>query len=1686
MFTKLNTEKNNKKKYLFLKRIFRFLIGVLVFLLLMILFIRSSWGQNIIINEFTNYVSDKTNTKFEVDKAFITFNGNLKIDGLFLEDKKGDTLVYSKSLEANLPLLEMIRGTAFGVDDLKWNGLKANIIRKDTISGYNFQFLIDAFASEKSNEKPTKDTTVTASNIVIGNVNLTEIDVNYIDIPSGIESANKVGQLSTSVKKIDVTNMVFEINEIYLSNSKIKYIQKPVEQTSKKPSRLPYLSAENIKLKNANVYYEDVNNQLITDLNIVDFSAIHSILDANQNIFNIDEIALKKSKITVKTKTSPSNTSPVKKQFQLPNLTLQLGKIDLQNNAIHYLVDDAVLQTDKFNVNAIAIQKFNLNASSINYKNKSGGLVVNTFNFKESSGLNLDKFTFSTTFSNQKLALNNLYFSLNKNSIKGNVKLHYKSISEFINAPEKTTVFADIPSITFNLKELLKLQPTLRNNAYINTIYKKPTNASIAANGTLSKINLTNATINWGNTSKVAVNGTIHNVSKPKLLKVNLADFKAKTTKNDVLNFVNEDSLGLNFPKQIKVFGSLEGSLDMVKANLKLHSTQGNIEAKGEFKNKKILDYHTEINIKNYKVDELLNNNQLGEISLDFYAKGSGKTINNLDAILEAKITDFKLKNYALKDVNIKANLKKGKGNLTSNYKDKNLNINLDGMFNLDTTNTKATVNVDVIGADLEALGFMQRKVKAGMDISLNFNGNLEKYKINTNVKNGTIVYDNRSYLLGEILSETYIDKDTTAFVLKNKMIEAKLQSNASPTEFSEVLQHHISSYFYRDFKRKDTILNPVELKLQGKIAQTTLLKEVFLVNVKDVDTINIAVHFNEMQRKLNANITAPHINYSGNELDSLAFTMSTDQENFNFKLGFKDIKANPLYIPKTVITGNQVNNELSLNFSGMYKADTLLYVNSKITGSRDSLQLSVNSKNLILNKRFWSIPASNKIVLQNNKLQFTDFKITKANQSIEITDKLDKITKEHVAIDYNNFKINEIFNYLNPNKEVATGVLSGQFVLQNPFKNTGIIADLSVNQLKFLKTDFGKLSINGKSLGDNTYDFNATLKEGDIDVDVTGDYFVQNKDANLNLSIQLNTFKMKALNTLSLGEIKETSGSFSGNFTVDGTTAKPNYNGNLNFKDATFNITKLNTKFTLKDEKLRVDNNGFYLDNFLVLDAKKNTLKLSGKIFTKSFINPQFDVKLSAKNFRVLNATKEDNPSLYGIASFNASANLTGDLQIPKLSANITLGKETNVNYVLPTSYATVENRDNVVVFVNRKNPDAILTETEQQTATITGFDISTQLKIDKEAKVTVVIDEETGDNFNVSGDGDLIFNMLPNGNISLSGIYEISQGHYELNLYQLVNRKFLLAPGGRISWSGNPFDAKLDVKAIYKLETSASPLMAAQISNEDPSIKNKFKQVLPFNVYLNIDGELLQPKISFNLDMPEDQQGAIGGQVYSRVQQVNQQEEELNKQVFSLLVLNRFYPNSGSDGSSGGFATIARDNLNDAVSGQLNAFSDKILGKTGIELNFDLNSYTDYQGNSPTDRTQLGVTAQKKLFNERLTVRVGSDLDLQGTNATNQQTPVIGNVTLEYKITEDGRYRVKGFRKNEFENIIDGQTIVSGIALIFTQEFNEFNEMWNAIFRPQSQRDQNDKNEQDKKKNTVEKVSVKKENKSSKKEKE
>jgi hypothetical protein len=85
---------------------------------------------------------------------------------------------------------------------------------------------------------------------------------------------------------------------------------------------------------------------------------------------------------------------------------------------------------------------------------------------------------------------------------------------------------------------------------------------------------------------------------------------------------------------------------------------------------------------------------------------------------------------------------------------------------------------------------------------------------------------------------------------------------------------------------------------------------------------------------------------------------------------------------------------------------------------------------------------------------------------------------------------------------------------------------------------------------------------------------------------------------------------------------------------------------------------------------------------------------------------------------------------------------------------------------------------------------------------------------------------------------------------------------------------------------------------------------------------------------------------------------------------------------------------------------------------------------------------------LDDRLIVQVGSQIDIEGGSSTaGANNSLLGNVSVEYLLSENGRYRIRGFRKNQFESFIDGQLVVTGLSVIFNREFNKFEDLWKGI---------------------------------------
>ncbi len=114
------------------------------------------------------------------------------------------------------------------------------------------------------------------------------------------------------------------------------------------------------------------------------------------------------------------------------------------------------------------------------------------------------------------------------------------------------------------------------------------------------------------------------------------------------------------------------------------------------------------------------------------------------------------------------------------------------------------------------------------------------------------------------------------------------------------------------------------------------------------------------------------------------------------------------------------------------------------------------------------------------------------------------------------------------------------------------------------------------------------------------------------------------------------------------------------------------------------------------------------------------------------------------------------------------------------------------------------------------------------------------------------------------------------------------------------------------------------------------------------------------------------------------------------------------------------------------------------GVDLSFGVTSGEDYSTGVQQNRTDLSVGLSKHLFSDRLTVSVGNDFNLEGQNQPGQKTTdIAGNLSVNYKLTQDGRYLVRAYRKDEFI-VIEGQVVETGVGFSLTYEYNRFKELF------------------------------------------
>ena len=1614
---------------------------ILIFALLVFL-VRIPYVQTLITQRATDYISEKTGAEASIGNIFLTYSGGVEIKRLYLSDSKLDTLIYFTELNTGVAVMPLLGGS-YQVKHLRLTGLRMQLIRGND-SLFNYQYLIDAFSSPKDTSTSQKDPAEASyPELSAGPIELSNCRYLYIDSVAGLSLRTAVDELAVIPDQIDLEQFKFSANQIALDGSDTEFSQfkssdPDPQDTSSSP--LPEIAWKEIAIENSHFKYNSrpAGQQVSLDLEALKLADSRLMLaDSVLEVGKISINGFNGSYLIAENQAPPDSADTSSRaDSALPAWQVDLAGIELSESSFKYDLGTAA-RAGNFDPNHLQVDQLQLKLGPSHYDPEQIRLDLEELALVFNQNFYLDQLALTSEVSQQNLLLEDFRLTTTESDLGADLKLSYQDLNDFIKDP---TGFGNLrlqfaqPS-HLDLKDVLYFLPELDSIPEIKALATAPIYFSGALDGKLAGLNFSSLEVSALNDTRVALNGILTGL--PETTSLGFANFqlKASTGISDLEQFI--DTSGISLPANLTLTSELQGDMDQLRTNFDLTTSLGQLVGQLDFT--RLLEepgYQGQVSINNLEAGALSGTSDLGMVSAEIDLRGRGTDLPSLYAEANLAFSQLEFRGYNYKSLALQARL--DSGNLQTDIEHKSNELVMQAALSgtLDSSATALELQLNLGGARLSDLNLMDGNYKLALKLQSRFEYVQSVMKLEAGLQEIMVVSGQESYRVDSIYAEMRDGPDSSFIQLDSDLLIADVQSNSSLQKLVTNLSYH-SGISRSEEVDTSLILSDFNMNARCLVTPDPLLTEILLPELEYMDTIRLEGTFKPESEILQARVSAPLLSYSSRSLEGLKLNLNTSRDSGNLELAFSAVSGPFLNIGRTdlYLSRNGQNGKGRLHVLNQEEV-TDYHLDFSYLQKGESQQLQISPDSLILNENPWNISRDNLLRWDEKGLNTENFVLSYQQQKLEL---LSQVEKQELAILFNQFDLSVLFGLLNNQQDLISGSLNGRIDLVKLQQTPGFIADLNLNQLALKNVVLGDLSLLADNSTGDQFDLDLKLQGPEVLLTAQGNYNIDPAVEKIDLQIALSKLELPLLEKLLPEQLDSTNGKIEARLDLTGNLRQPDFNGELVFKDAGITPVLVGSHLRMPDERLSLNNTGLSFNDFRIIDSRGNQTVISGTINTEDPLDPAFDVSLKAQNFQLLSAEEGSNNLYYGQILTDLDIKLTGSLNEPVLRSSVTLRDETDFTYIVPSSQAQIESRSGIVVFQNMQDTLDIMDPEEGQTNALKGYDIESRIILRDGTQLRMLLDPRSGDNMTVKGAADLNFTLSPNGNMNLTGRYELNGGGYKLNLYDLVKKEFNIRPGSQIVWTGDPMGADLNITGIYETKTSAASLM----DDPDP----RFNRSLPFQVLLFIKGTIEQPEISFKLDMAEDARASLGGDVYSKLRQVNDDESELNKQVFALIVFDRFIPSSESGDASVSTGDIARSSVSDFLSGQLNNLSDRYL--KGVELNVNIESYTDYGQGSGQERTDLNLSLRKAFFDDRVVLEVGSNMALEGNQRSNE---VIGDVAIEYLLTEEGTYRLRGYRRNDYQSPVEGEVIITGLALIFSREFNGWDELFK---RPKPEED-------------------------------
>ena len=1076
--------------------------------------------------------------------------------------------------------------------------------------------------------------------------------------------------------------------------------------------------------------------------------------------------------------------------------------------------------------------------------------------------------------------------------------------------------------------------------------------------------------------------------------------------------------------------------------------------------------YSGTISTDSFQLGSFLDNDNLGRIAFQGKINGTGLKTGTLSATLDGMIDNLEFNQYTYRHIQVNGAVAKKKFNGELIASDPNLDAHLNGLIDFSQEQPRFNFEAEVAKADLTKLHFANQQVEFDGKFKCNFTGDdIDNFLGKASIYDASLFKNGQRVSFDSLtLESSVVDNNKTITIVSNEFdgaIVGEFSIKDLPASFQTFLNKYYPSYI------KPAKAVPTNQNFTFVIATKNVDEyiDLFYKDLKGFNNSGINGRIDTRKNLLDLTVDVPDFGYKSIAFKNLSLRGRGNLDSLSMETTIGEVYFNDsLHFPGTHIHLHSSNDLSSLQVTtSANQTLNSANISARVQTLPTGVKVIFDPSTFDINSKTWHIDKDGQLAFDNNYLSADGLNIHSGDQNIAVTTHPSgEGNWNDIHVELRKINIGDFTPYL-VTSERLEGLLTGSLDMTDPFGKHTIDFHGQAEQFRFANDSIGRLDLTA-NYQKATGTIHATLHSDNKNYHLDGAATINTDSAAgppIDITTDVADMKVDLLEKYLGGVFTNFTGNASGKLHITGPSSHLYYLGTVKLRDASLKVAYTQVSYKIANATIQFKKDTIDFGTMQLKDRLGHTADLlHGRLFHHAFDDLGFDFELNTNRLLLLDTKATDNNQFYGTVIGKARMTLTGPEE--NMQMNIKGEPTDSSNIYLPPS---VSRESGEADFIKWRVYGKEMKETapDHKSSNIT---VSLDMYANNYVNVYMILDPLTGDIIKANGHGNLVMRVGTREDLTLNGRYEIDRGMYNFTFQSFIHKPFILSEGvgNYITWTGNPYDATIGIRAVFTAENVRFSDLGLSGANsldiQDRNVRNYRGDIL---VIADLTGKYTSPNIAFQIDLPTKSPLRNDQDAQTLLQRIQNDPNELNKQVSCLVVLNSFVPLSNSTNSFDATSAVGNVVVN-SISGAIsNAFSkqvyhllQRVFNDKSLRVNFNTTLYNgNYlliddpdQNALAYNRTNMNFSIAKPFMNEKLTLTVGSALDF---GMTAQQTQAasfqfLPDINAEYKITADGRVALTFFYRDSYNYLSTGNHTQnsSGTSISYRRDFDRIDELF------------------------------------------